>query len=228
MNTITESIRKELLSLTDAEYLAFQGSLIPGDRDNHMIGVRTPALRALAKDVLKRGDAEAFMKDLPHLYFEENQLHAFIISELKDPASCFEALEVFLPYVDNWATCDQMTPKAFKKNKAELSRRIDKWMASDHVYTKRFGIKMAMSEFLDADFDPAFLEKVSKVKIDDYYVMMMVAWYFATALAKQYDATIPYIEERRLDPEAHRKTIQKACESFRITNEQKAYLKTLK
>lgn len=228
MNTITESIRKELLSLTDAEYLAFQGSLIPGDRDNHMIGVRTPALRALAKDVLKRGDAEEFMKDLPHLYFEENQLHAFIISELKDPDACFEALEVFLPYVDNWGTCDQMTPKAFKKTKAELSRRIDKWMASDHVYTKRFGIKMAMSEFLDTDFDPAFLEKVSKVKIDDYYVMMMVAWYFATALAKQYDATIPYIEERRLDPEAHRKTIQKACESFRITNEQKAYLKTLK
>ena len=226
MTDIFEYVRGELQRAADSDYLEFQGSLIPG-RNAKMIGVRTPALRALAKEVSKREDVNEFLDQLPHEYFEENQLHAFIISGMKDPAECFAAVEAFLPFVDNWATCDQMNPKAFKKAKAELLSRIDNWLSSDHVYTKRFGLKTLMTEFLDDDFDPAYLEKAATVKINDYYVMMMVAWYFATALAKQYPYAIKYLEEKRLSPEAHKKTIQKACESFRITESRKMYLKTL-
>ncbi len=228
MDDIFAFIEKELLAAKDEAYLKFQGSLIPGIEEGVMLGVRTPALRSLAGKLKTRDDVDLFLNDLPHRHFEENQLHAFIISEMKDPARCFEALETFLPFVDNWATCDQMTPKAFKKAKPELAERIDNWLRSDHVFTRRFGIKAAMTEFLDKDFDPAYLEKIANLDTSDYYVMMMVAWYFATALAKQYDAAIKYIEERKLSAEAHRKAIQKACESFRITEEQKRYLRTLK
>ncbi|MBP5312387.1 MAG: DNA alkylation repair protein [Clostridia bacterium] len=228
MDNVFDPVREQLFKAADKDYLAFQSGLIPGDREAKMIGVRTPVLRSLAKELLKTDDAKAFMSSLPHDFFEENQIHAFIISEMKDPGECFKAIEAFLPYVDNWATCDQMTPRSFKKAKPELLSRIDKWLASDHVFTRRFGIKMLMSEFLDNDFDPAFPEKVASVDASDYYVMMMVAWYFATALAKQYDCAIKYIEKRRLSPEAHRKTIRKACESFRISDEQKEYLRSLK
>ena len=228
METVFQYIHTELIDAADPAYLKFQGSLIPGDRPAKMLGVRTPFLRALAKKVLAHDDCGDFLEALPHEYFEENQLHAFIISEKKDISECINLIDAFLPYVDNWATCDQMTPRSFKKDKPLVSRKIDQWINSPHVYTKRFGIKTAMSEFLDKDFDPAFLEKIANVTINDYYVMMMVAWYFATALAKQYPAAIKYIESRRLDPETHRKTIQKACESYRLTDDQKAYLRTLK
>lgn len=228
MNTIFDFIRTELFKAADEEYLKFQGSLIPDGKDRKMIGVRTPELRALAKELLKRDDKNDFLSSLPHEYFEENQLHAFMISEMKNYQECIAAIEVFLPYVDNWATCDQMTPKSFKKNRQDLSKRIDSWIASDHVYTRRFGVKTAMVEFLDDGFDPSFPEKIAKIKVDDYYIMMVVAWYFATALAKQYDTAIKYLEDKKLAPEVHKKTIQKACESFRITDAQKAYLRTLK
>ncbi len=228
MENIIDYIRSELFKASDEAYLKFQGSLIPGDSSSQMLGVRTPFLRSFAKILLKRPDAGTFLSSLPHTYFEENQLHAFMISEMKDYRECIEALEAFLPYVDNWATCDQMTPRLFKKNRPDLTKQIDRWIASERVFTKRFGVKTAMAEFLDDDFDPIFLEKIANIKDDDYYVVMVCAWYFATALAKQYPVTIKYLEDKKLTPEVHKKTIQKACESFRITEAQKAYLKTLK
>ncbi|MBO4747254.1 MAG: DNA alkylation repair protein, partial [Clostridiales bacterium] len=169
-----------------------------------------------------------FLSDLPHKYFDEDQLHAFILSSMKDYDTCIADVEVFLPYVDNWATCDQMSPKIFKKNRKDLLVHIKKWLRSKETYTIRFAIGMLMEHFLDEDFDPNYLEMVSRIRSDEYYVNMMIAWYCATALAKQYDAVLPYIEEKKLAPWTHNKAIQKAVESYRITDEQKAYLKTLK
>ena len=200
----------------------------------------TPELRKLAKQLERlrtsktaadgktAADVEAFLKDLPHEYFDENQLHAFIISEDKDYERCMADVEEFLPYVDNWATCDQMSPKVFKKNKDGLLLHVRKWLKSDRTYTVRFAIGMLMEHFLEDDFDPEYPKLVAKVKSDEYYVNMMIAWYFATALAKQHDAVIPYLEGQKLDVWTHNKTIQKARESYRITPEQKEYLKTLK
>ena len=168
------------------------------------------------------------MDDLPHTYFDENQLHAFIVSELRDYEACLQEVERFLPYVDNWATCDQMSPKVFRKHHAELLGPIRRWIASDATYTVRFGVGMLMEHYLDDDFDPDYLDTVAAVKSEEYYVRMMVAWYFATALAKQYDATIPYVESRRLEPWTHNKAIQKAIESRRISPETKDYLRGLK
>lgn len=225
---ITEEIKDALFALQDTAYRDFQAKLIPGLKNGSMIGVRTPKLRKLAKQLAKRDEIGAFLEALPHTYFDENQLHAFIISERKDFERCVEEVDRFLPFVDNWATCDQMSPKVFKKHRQELLPHIREWIDSDKTYTVRFGIGMLMEHFLDEEFDPAYPGMVSKVRSEEYYVNMMVAWYFATALAKQYDAALPYIEEKRLAPWTHNKAIQKAVESYRITPEQKGYLKGLK
>jgi 3-methyladenine DNA glycosylase AlkD len=221
-------IEKRLFELQDTKYRDFQAGLIPNVDKNTLIGVRTPELRMLAKELAPDPETEVFLEELPHRYFDENQLHAFIISTYKDYGRCIEKVETFLPYIDNWATCDQLSPKVFRKNTADLLEHIVKWLDSDRTYTVRFAIGMLMSHFLDERFDPAYPEMVANVKSSEYYINMMIAWYFATALAKQYDAVLPYIEGERLDTWTHNKTIQKAVESYRINNEQKAYLRTLK
>ena len=225
---ITEEIRARLFSLQDTAYRDFQVKLIPGMDAQKEIGVRTPELRKLAKELAKREDIREFLNDLPHQYFDENQLHAFILSGEKDFEKCMEDLERFLPYVDNWATCDQTSPKVFRKHRKELLDAIRRWIESDHPYTVRFAIMMLMEHFLDEDFDPAYPEMVAEVRSEEYYIRMMIAWYFATALAKQYEAVLPYLEQKKLDVWTHNKTIQKAVESYRITEEQKIYLKSLK
>ena len=225
---ITEEIRQSLFELQDIKYRDFQAKLIPGKDTETMIGVRTPELRKLAKQMLKREDIGEFLRDLPHRYFDEDQLHAFIVSGIKEYGKYMKELRRFLPFVDNWATCDQMSPGVFKKHRPELLAEIREWLGSEHTYTVRFGIGMLMQHFLDEDFDPAYPELVAGVRSEEYYVNMMIAWYFATALAKQYDAVLPYIEGRRLDPWVHNKTIQKAIESYRVSDEQKKYLRSLK
>ena len=223
----TELYRK-LYELQDLKYRDMQMRIIPSIDPGSIIGVRTPALRTIAKEILRSGEYGEFLKELPHRYFEENQLQAFIISGIKDPEVCMQELERFLPYVDNWATCDQMSPGIFRKHKALLLEHVRKWIRSDKPYTVRFGVGMLMQHFLDEDYDPQYPEMAAGIRSDEYYVRMMIAWYFATALAKQYDSILPYIEQKRLDPWTHNKAIQKSIESYRITDEQKAYLKTLK
>ena len=223
-----EEIRAQLFALQDVGYRDFQAKLIPDLAEGTMIGVRTPALRQLAKDLSRQPETEAFLQALPHRYFEENQLHAFLIAEDKDFASCIRRTEAFLPYVDNWATCDQLSPKVFRKHRADLLPHIKDWLRSEETYTVRFGIGMLMQHFLDEAFDPAYPALAADIRSDAYYINMMIAWYFATALAKQYDAVIPYLEERKLAPWTHRKAIQKAIESRRITPAQKSYLRTLR
>ncbi len=225
---IMKKIHDELLAMQDISYRGFQSKLIPSVPIENMIGVRTPKLRSLAKRMLKDGTYEEFLAELPHRYFDENQLHAFVISGLKDLDECITSLNAFLPYVDNWATCDQMSPKVFAKHKVELLDLIKKWIKSDEVYTVRFAIGMLMQHYLDSDFSMEYLEMVADVSSEEYYVRMMVAWYFATALAKQYDDAIVYLEKSRLEPWIHNKTIQKAIESNRISDEKKEYLRGLK
>ena len=221
-------ISEELFKLQDIKYRDFQIKLVPNYSIDIMIGVRTPDLRNYAKKIIKENKYKEFLEELPHKYFDENQLHAFIISEIKDYEKCIIYINKFLPYVDNWATCDQMSPKIFKKNKDKLIIEIMRWIKSKETYTVRFGIGMLMQYYLDDDFNPKYLEKVSKIKSKEYYVNMMIAWYFATALAKQYDEAIKYIENDILDKWTHNKTIQKAIESYRITSNQKEYLRGLK
>ena len=221
-------IIERLNALRDPAYAEFQRKLIPTVAPESIVGVRTPELRALAKELIQTGEAEAFLNELPHRYFDENQLHAFILSEDKDFERCLSRVSAFLPYVDNWATCDQMSPKVFKKHSAELLPVIENWLHAEHVYTVRFAVGMLMEHFLDGDFDPRYLEWVSAVRSREYYVNMMVAWYFATALAKQYEAAFPYIRDRRLPVWTHNKAIQKAAESYRVPPEHKAALKACK
>ena len=233
-------ILSSLFAMQDVKYRDFQCKLIPNVPSDLFIGIRTPDLRKYARDLYKeekdpatgsiRQDSflEAFLADLPHRYFDENQLHAFVISEEKNFDACIARIERFLPFVDNWATCDQLSPGVFKKNRNTLLPFLKKWISSDHTYTIRFAIGMLMQHFLDDAFDPSYPELIASVQSEEYYVRMMIAWYFATALAKQYDAALPFLEERRLEPWTHNRTIQKAVESFRITPEQKAYLRTLK
>ena len=225
---MTDEIREQLFSLQDLKYRDLQRKLMPTVDAAAFIGVRTPELRKYAKQLVKQDDIREFLDDLPHQYFDENQLHAFILSEMKNYDRCIAEVCRFLPYVDNWATCDQMSPKVFKKHRPDLLPHIREWLNSGKTYTIRFAIGMLMEHFLDEDFDPAYPEMVSQVRSDEYYVNMMIAWYFATALAKQYDAVLPYLTEHRLDRWTHNKTIQKAVESYRITDEQKAYLKELR
>ena len=226
--SIIDDIRKELYAQQDLGYKALQERTINNIDPDSIIGVRTPALRAYAKEIGKREDVSVFLKDVPHKFFDEDQLHAFIISGMKDYDECMNELEKFLPYVNNWATCDQMSPKVFKKHKAELLKHIKVWIKSKETYTIRFGVGMLMEHFLDEDFDPKYPEMVSKLRSEEYYVNMMIAWYYATALAKQYEAVIPYIKENRLAVWTHNKAIQKSIESYRITPEQKEYLRSLK
>ncbi len=221
-------IQKKLFEHSDKEYASFQIKLTPGITDEDVIGVRVPVVRKLAKEILKEGFPHEFISSLPHRYYDENMLHGLLISEIKDFDEAVKAVDDFLPYVDNWAVCDIMSPKIFRKNKEKLIDYIVKWSCSERTYTCRFGIEMLMSHFLDGDFKKEYLEIPAKVVSDEYYVMMMKAWFFATALAKQWDSTIPYITENRLDTQTHNKTIQKSVESFRITPEQKDYLKQLK
>lgn len=225
---ITDEIKNELFRLQDVAYRDFQAKLIPTVPADTIIGVRTPELRRFAKQMVKKEDIEVFLKLLPHTYFDENQLHCFIVSEIKDFPSCMTEVERFLPFVDNWATCDQMSPKVFKKHRQELLPHISQWIASDQTYTVRFAVGMLMEHYLDEDFDIAYLDMASKIRSEEYYINMMTAWYFATALAKQYEAAVPFIEEKRLDAWTHNKAIQKSIESSRIAPEQKAYLRSLK
>ena len=222
------TIQETLFSMQDTDYRDFQIKLIPGYTADAMIGVRTPELRKYARTLLKEDDVSAFLSELPHRYFDENQLHAFLLSEMKDYDAVLAELERFLPFIDNWATCDQLSPKVFRKHLTDLLQEIRRWMASEHTYTIRFGIGMLMQHYLDDRFEPEYLEWVTAVQSEEYYVNMMRAWYFATALAKQYDAAIPVLEQQKLDTWTHNKAIQKARESYRITADQKDYLKSLK
>lgn len=221
-------ILQELLLMQDDRYRDFQSSLIPTVAKERIIGVRTPKLRAFAKRLRGSPEAEAFLRVLPHDYFEENQLHAFLIEEIRDYTTCISALNAFLPHVDNWATCDMMSPKVLGRHPEALRREITHWLASPHPYTVRYAIGMLMRWYLDAHFSNADLQAVASTESGNYYVKMMIAWYFATALAKQYDAAILYLQMPQLPPWTHNKTIQKALESNRITAEQKQYLRTLK
>lgn len=223
-------IQKQLFDLQDKEYKAFHSKLMPTIHPDVIIGVRTPALRKLAKTLLKTNatDIKEFMSDLPHTYYEENNLHAFCIEGIRDYAECIKALDVFLPFVDNWATCDCMAPKILAKYPEHLLPQINKWLDSEHTYTIRYAMGLLMRYFLDEKFKEEYLALVAGVESEEYYINMMRAWYFATALAKQYEITLPWLTENRLDIWTHNKTIQKAVESYRITKEQKDYLKTLK
>ena len=221
-------IQERLFALQDLPYRDFNARLLPTVDKETIIGVRTPALRKLARELRGSEAAGGFLAELPHRYFEENGLHAFLIESIRDYGECLAAVERFLPFVDNWATCDSLSPPVFKQHRAELLAPIERWLASKETYPVRFGVGMLMAHYLDADFAPRYLEWVAALRSEEYYINMMIAWYFATALAKQYDAALPYIEQRRLEPWTHNKAIQKAVESYRITDEQKAYLKTLR
>ena len=222
------NIREELFALQDMAYADFQAKLTPGIARAQFIGVRVPEARKLAKRLIREPEAEAFLRTLPHEYFDENMLHSLLLSEMKDYAACIAAVDDFLPHVDNWAVCDILSPKIFRKHRAALLDRIREWAASDLTYTCRFGLEMLMTHFLDEDFRPEYLEIPAAVRSEEYYVQMMAAWFFATALARQWDAAVTYLETMRLDIRVHNKTIQKARESYRITPAQKAYLQTLK
>lgn len=221
-------VQGKLFELQDLSYRDFHARLMPTVSKERVIGVRTPALRKFAKEFGKTKEAEEFLKQLPHEYYEEDNLHGFLIAGMKDFDRCTEELDRFLPYVDNWATCDLMSPKIFKKHLQELLVKIRVWTASEHTYMIRFGVGMLMSLYLDDAFELEYPEMVSGIRSDEYYVNMMIAWYFATALAKQYEAVLPFIENGRLDKWTHNKAIQKAVESCRVSDGQKAYLRTLK
>ena len=228
MGNVEQIVQTQLWTMQDLKYRDFQCKLMPTVAMDTVIGVRTPELRKFAKEFSEKPEANEFLKILPHKYYEENNLHGFLIETIKDYDRVITELDAFLPYVDNWATCDLMRPKIFQKHLEELLGKIKEWIHDDHTYTIRFGIEMLMSFYLDEQFCPEFLELVSYVQSEEYYVNMMVAWYFATALAKQYDDTLPYIEQHRLSKWTHNKAIQKAVESYRISDGQKTYLRTLK
>jgi len=222
------SIYERLLSYQDKEYREFQIKLVPNIDKDTIIGVRTPQMKNIVKEIFSTKEASTFLQVLPHKYYEENLIHFFLISKIKDFDECVKEVEKFLPYINCWPVCDQATPLVFKKNHDKLLPFIKKWIKSNHVYTARFGIRMLMNEFLNDDFKEEYLEWVASKTGDDYYLKMMVAWFFATALAKQYNTTIKYIENRCLDPWIHKKAIQKAVESFRVSNEHKEYLKKIR
>ncbi len=228
MNKYESRIQEKLFALQDLKYKEFQCKLMPTVPPEAVIGVRTPELRKLAKEISMEPEIKEYLKILPHRYYEENNLHGFLLERIKDFGEAVAAIDAFLPYVDNWATCDSISPKVFNKHLPELLTYIRKWIADRHTYTVRYGIGMLMSLYLDNEFSPEFPALVSNIRSEEYYINMMIAWYFATALAKQWYTVIPYIEERRLEKWVHNKTIQKAIESYRITEEQKAYLRTLK
>lgn len=222
------NLQKQLFDMQDQEYKEFHQKLIPTVDEDAVIGIRIPALRKFAKEFAKREEAKEFLKELPHRYYEENNLHAFVIETIKDYETAMQETELFLPYIDNWATCDCFSPKVFRKHPKEVLEKIRLWMSSSKTYTVRFGIGLLMTNYLDEWFEPEMLQMVAEVRSEEYYINMMCAWYMATALAKQYDAAIPYITERRLDFWVHNKAIQKAVESRRISEECKEFLKQWK
>jgi 3-methyladenine DNA glycosylase AlkD len=228
MSSVEEDVQSKLFELQDLKYKEFQCKLMPTVKPETVIGVRTPELRKLARKLYKTPEALEFLKILPHTYYEENNLHGFLIETIKDYNASIAAVEAFLPYIDNWATCDLISPKVFKKHLPELYEKIKVWLKSGQTYTVRFGIEMLMSFYLGDNFRPEMLEHVACVRSEEYYVNMMIAWHFSTALVKQYSVTLPYIQEQRLEKWTHNKAIQKAIESYRIGDEAKAYLRTLK
>lgn len=223
-------ITEGLFELKDENYRAFYAKLIPDISADKIIGVRTPALRSYAKEVAKMPEAKVFLQELPHTYYEENNLHGALLSLIypKDIEVFLSELERFLPYVDNWATCDMLSPKIFKRHLPYVYEKVQKWLQSDHVYTIRFGIVTLLGFYMDDAFEPDMLHLIANVKSEEFYVKMAVAWYFSIALVKQYDMALPYIQNQVLEPWTHNKSIQKAIESRRITSERKEYLKSLK
>ena len=222
------SIRNALFEMQDMQYRDFHSKLIPNIDKERIIGVRTPVLRKYAKELSGSAEMRSFLEDLPHFYYEENNLHAFFIEQEKDFKNCVAEIDRFLPYIDNWETCDMMSPKVLAKNKSALYEKILFWISTGREYTVRYGLKELMTHFLDKEFKPEYLETAASVHSDEYYVNMMVAWLFATALTKQYDAALPYIENKRLSDWCHNKAISKACDSFRVERAKKEYLKTLR
>ena len=225
---IIHDVQKRLFEMQDAEYRDFHAKLVPTMEKTKFIGIRTPMLRKFAKKFGKTEESEIFLQVLPHQYYEENNLHGLLIEQIRDYDKCLEELERFLPFIDNWATCDLLALHMMKKHRDVFIREVFRWIESDQPYTIRFGIGMLMRNYLDEEFKPEYPEKVAAIRSEEYYVNMMRAWYFATALAKQYEKVLPFLEERRMDVWTHNKTIQKAIESCRITPEQKAYLRTLR
>lgn len=221
-------IQEILYAHRDSKYADFIAKLIPTLPKDHFIGVRTPEYRAIRKELPDSSTVSQFLENVPHEYFEENVLHSLLLCSIKDLDTCLQKVEQFLPYVDNWAVCDGLSPKVFKKEPLAIKEKIRQWIASEAPYTRRFGMHMLMTHFLTEHFDPALLVQPAALRSDEYYVNMMTAWLFAEALVKQWDAAIVYIEQRRLDKWVHNKAIQKAIESYRISEEQKAYLRTLK
>ena len=222
------TVAERLAGCGSEAYRAFQCKLVPNVPKETILGVKTPDMRRIAKEIWGTKEAESFLAELPHRYYEENQVHFFLIAMIRDFDACAQAVETFLPYVDCWPVSDQATPKSFKKNHEKLLPLIRKWIGSEHVYTARFGIRMLMNEFLGEDFTKEYLELAASAAGEDYYLKMMQAWYFATALAKQYDATVPYMEPGRLDEWVRKKSIQKALESFRVSEEHKEYLRKMR
>ncbi len=225
---VEEYIEGRLFELRDPGYREFHSRLMPTIDKETIIGVRTPQLRKLAKEFGRMPESAEFLKKLPHRYYEENNLHGLLIETIRDYEECLQAVNVFLPYIDNWATCDMLSPKVFGRHLVELLPQVKAWIDSGKTYTVRFGIGMLMRFYLDEEFSVDYARLVADVKSDEYYVNMMVAWYFATALAKQYEAVLPFLKQHCLAKWTHNKTIQKAVESYRITDEQKVYLKTLR
>ena len=221
-------IKGRLLSLADEKNAEFQRRLTPGPSEDTFLGTRIPDLRKLAKSISNTDEASVFLQNLPHEYFDENMLHAILISGIKDFNDCLAKTKAFLPYIDNWAVCDSLSPVSFKKHKTELLGEIRLWASSEKTFTIRFGISMLMKHFLDDNFKIEYLQIPLAIKSDEYYVNMMIAWFYATALAKQWDNTLPILTSKSLPTWTHNKTIQKACESFRITQEQKGLLRMMK
>ena len=221
-------LQQQLFALQDETYREFHSKLMPDINKEAVIGIRIPVLRRFAGEFAKKPEAREFLQQLPHQYYEENNLHMMLITAEKDYEKCLAEVERFVPYIDNWATCDLPAPKCFVKHKQELLLMVKEWIASGETYTIRYGIGMLMRLYLDEDFKPEYADLVASVTSEEYYVNMMIAWYMATALAKQWDVIIPYVEEHRFSDWVHRKTIQKAVESYRITDEQKRYLRSLR
>lgn len=227
-NKLAAALRARLFALGEADFREFNSKLMPTVDKDRVIGVRTPILKKLAAELDGSPQADEFLALTPHYYFEENNLHAFLIARICDFSRVLDEIDRFLPFVDNWATCDQLSPAVFRKNKGVLLEKIKEWLKSEHTYTVRFGIGMLMRHYLDEDFDPEYPRWVARVDSEDYYLRMMVAWYFATALAKQYEEILPFIEQRQLPIWTHNKAIGKAVESRRIASEKKRYLKQLR
>ena len=228
MMCIHKVVQQKLHLLQDLQYKSFYAKLVPTVSEDQIIGVRMPLLHKMARELIRCGLAEAFLRELPHTYYEENHLHAFIIGELKSYDKCIAELNRFLPYVDNWATCDSLRPKCFRGKSELLATEIKRWLDSNDTYSVRFGIEMLMVWYLDEMFEPEYMQRVASLTHENYYVKMMQAWYFSTALVKQFDAAIKYLRDRSLSPWLHNKIIQKATESRCITAKQKAYLRDLK